>query len=62
MGVVSNTHLDRMTFKEGIGRVKIEGDDVVAHLSPTSHNGSNANAPCGAQVAPSQTRVRVRPG
>ena len=40
-----------------IGRV--EGNDIVNQLKPSKHNGANANAPPGMQVAPSQTKVIV---
>jgi hypothetical protein len=35
----------------------VEGKPMVMHLSNTGHNGSNANAPPGTQVAPSQMKV-----
>lgn len=58
-GVVSGTQMDKATFKSGVSSVQVEGNDIVTHLCPTAHNGSNANAPAGSQVAPSQTTVIV---
>lgn len=58
-GVVSNANMDKAVFRSGVGRVQVEGQDVAVHLRPTAHNGSNANAPAGSQVAPSQTSVIV---
>jgi hypothetical protein len=39
--------------------VKVEGNDVVTLLKMTAHNGTNANAPAGQIVSPSQTVVFV---
>ncbi len=58
-GVVSNKNMDKAVFRQGVSRVSVEGHDIVVHLKPTAHNGSNANAPTGTQVAPSQTTVLV---
>ncbi len=56
-GMVSSTSMDKATFKSGSMRVRIEGADAAKHMSPTAHNGSNANAPAGTQLSPSQTKV-----
>ncbi|MBZ0117419.1 MAG: DUF4150 domain-containing protein [Sandaracinaceae bacterium] len=56
-GMVSSTTMDKATFKSGSMKVTIEGADAVRHMSPTAHNGSNANAPAGSQLSPSQTKV-----
>jgi len=58
-GVVSNSNMDKAVFKQGVSRVKVEGHDIAVHLRPTAHNGSNANAPMGTHLAPSQTTVIV---
>jgi hypothetical protein len=58
-GLVSSTNMDKAAFKQGVSKVKVEGDDIVNHLKPTGHNGSNANAPPGTHVAPSQSKVIV---
>lgn len=58
-GIVSSTHMDKMKYKKYSGKVKFEGANVVRSLDMTAHNGSNANAPPGAQIAPSQTKVIV---
>lgn len=60
-GMVSNRNMDKVTFKKASSTVKVEGQPVVHVTSMTSHNGSNANMPAGAQVAPSQTKVLVMP-
>lgn len=50
-----------MTYKSGSSKVKVQGRSW-AHLgSATAYNGSNASAPAGAHVAPSQTVVRIAP-
>jgi len=58
-GVMSGTNMDKAVFRSGVSSVKVEGHDIVTHLKPTAHNGSNANAPMGTQAAPSQTTVIV---
>jgi hypothetical protein len=58
-GVVSGTNMDKAVFRSGVSSVKVEGHDIVTHLKPTAHNGSNANAPTGTQLAPSQTTVII---
>ena len=60
-GVVSGRNMDKVTFKKGSSKVKVEGLPVVYLTSMTAHNGSNANAPCGAVVAPSQVKVIIAP-
>jgi len=56
-GMVSQTNMDKIGFKMGSSAVKVEGKDLVTATKMCGHNGSNANAPPGAQVAPSQTSV-----
>lgn len=58
-GVMSGTQMDKAVFRAGVSSVKVEGHDIVTHLKPTAHNGSNANAPGGTQLAPSQTTVII---
>ena len=58
-GVVSSSNMDKAVFRSGVSRVQVEGKDIAVHLRPTAHNGSNANAPGGTHVAPSQTKVIV---
>lgn len=56
-GTVSGTHMDKAAYKNASSKVNVEGSPVVLHLATTAHNGSNANAPPGTQVAPSQMTV-----
>lgn len=58
-GVVSSTNMDKAVYRSASVKVKVEGVEIVMHLCMTAHNGSNANAPPGTQVAPSQTKVIV---
>lgn len=60
-GVISNCNMDKVTFKNGSTKVKVEGQPCIHLTSPTSHNGVNANVPCGVVIAPSQTKVIVAP-
>lgn len=59
MGLMSNKQMDKAAFRQGASKVRVEGHDIVTHLKPTAHNGSNANAPMGTQLSPSQTKVTV---
>jgi hypothetical protein len=58
-GVVSGANMQKVQFKKGSSKVKIEGQPAIHLTSPTGHNGSNANAPAGAQIVPSQVKVLV---
>lgn len=60
-GLVSGVNMNKVAFKTGSSSVKIEGEKTVHLGSVTGHNGSNANMPAGAQVAPSQTKLKVMP-
>jgi Toxin PAAR-like domain len=60
-GVVSSKNMGPISYKNGSGKVKVEGEQCVHLTSMTGHNGSNANVPAGVQVAPSQTKVLVSP-
>lgn len=58
-GVMSGSNMDKVVFKKGSSKVRIEGQPCVHLTSLSAHNGSNANAPAGCQVAPSQVKVLV---
>lgn len=58
-GVSSGTTMDKAVFKQGVTKVKFEGNDAVNQLKPTANNGASANAPGGTIVAPSQTKVII---
>ena len=60
-GLMSASNMDKVTFKMGSNKVKIEGQPCVYLTSMSGHNGMNANAPAGSQIAPSQTKVIVAP-
>ena len=60
-GLVSGMNMGPASFKKGSSKVKIEGQPCVHLTSMTAHNGTNANAPSGLQVSPSQTKVIVMP-
>ena len=60
-GVVSGMNMNKVTFKVGSAKVKAQGNKVVRLTSMTGHNGSSANMPAGAQIAPSQTKIIVSP-
>ena len=58
-GMISMTTGGKAAYKQGSGKVKIQGKPAVTMLKVTAHNGSNANAPPGAQIAPSQVKVLI---
>jgi hypothetical protein len=60
-GVVSNRFKGPAKYKKGSSKVKAEGKPVVHLTSMIGMNGNNANMPAGTQIAPSQTRVKVKP-
>ena len=60
-GMVSGMNMGEVQFKKGSTKVKVEGQPCIHLTSMTSHNGTNANAPAGTQIAPSQTKVIVAP-
>jgi hypothetical protein len=60
-GAVSGINMGEVAFKKGSSKVKIEGQPCIHLTSMTSHNGTNANMPAGAQVVPSQVKVIVAP-
>ena len=59
-GAVSSVNMQKVQFKKGSSKVKIEGQPCVHLTSATGQNGSNANA-VGCQVVPSQIKVLVAP-
>lgn len=59
-GVVSGTFKGAASFKNGSGKVFVEGEKAVYLMCMTGQNGSPANVP-GAQIAPSQGKVFVAP-
>lgn len=59
-GMISNVNMNKVTYKKGSSKVKVQGQPLVYHTAPTGQNGMNANA-FGAQMAPSQTKVLVMP-
>lgn len=61
-GMISATNMDKISYKMGSSKVKFGGTAAVTVTKPTSHNGTNANAPPGMQVAPSQTSVILLQG
>lgn len=60
-GMISQTNMGPVSFKKASEKVKAQGKKVVYASCMTGHNGNNANAPAGAQMAPSQTKVRIAP-
>jgi hypothetical protein len=58
-GVVSNVNMDKVVFKRGSSKVRVEGQPLQHLGAPTGHNGMNANAPAGVVVAPSQCKVLI---
>jgi hypothetical protein len=58
-GVVSNMIKGEVAYKKGSSKIKVEGKAQAYISCTTGHNGSNANMPAGAQIAPSQTMVMV---
>lgn len=58
-GVVSGMIKGEMSYAQASLKVKVEGQPVVFVGCMTAHNGTNANAPGGSQVAPSQAKVFV---
>ena len=58
-GVISGKNMDKVTFKKGSLKVKVEGQPLIHLTSVSAHNGMNANMPAGAQLVPSQVKVIV---
>lgn len=60
-GVISGMNMGKITYKKASSKVKVQGQPCAHLTSMTGHNGTNANVPAGAQVAPSQTKVIISP-
>ena len=60
-GIISGSNMDKVTFKIGSSKVKVEGQPCVYLTSMTGQNGMNANVPAGIVVAPGQTNVIIAP-
>ncbi len=58
-GMMSQVNMNKTSFRMGAMKVKCQGANLVTVLKPTAQNGMSANAPAGAQVAPSQASVIV---
>ena len=58
-GMVSPFNMGKVQYKAASSKVKYEGKAAVTVTKMTSHNGANANAPPGLQIAPSQTKVII---
>ena len=58
-GVVSGKFKGEVIFKKGSMKVTCEGKKQCYITSICGHNGSNANMPVGAQIAPSQVMVLI---
>jgi hypothetical protein len=50
-----------VAYKLGSSKVYAQGKKMAYVTGVTAHNGVNANAPAGLQVAPSQSTVLVEP-
>ena len=60
-GIVSGMNMNKVMFKKGSSKVKVEGQPCIHLTSMSGHNGTNANMPAGNQIAPSQNKVIVAP-
>lgn len=58
-GVVSGMNMGKVVFKQGSGKVSVEGQPLQHLTAMTGHNGASANMPAGQQVAPSQAKVLI---
>lgn len=58
-GLTSGMIMGQAAFKLGVSTVKVEGNDIINMLKPCAQNGSNANAPTGMIISPSQTKVII---
>ena len=59
-GAVSGVNMQKVQFKKGSSKVKIEGQPCIYLTAPTGQNGSNANT-MGFYTVPSQVKVLVAP-
>jgi hypothetical protein len=60
-GLMSGMNMGPMSYKKCSSKVKAQGQQVAHQTSVTAHNGTNANAPAGTQMATGQTKVRIAP-
>lgn len=60
-GVSSGTNMGPVEPKMFSSKVYLQGKKAFFLTGTTAHNGTSANAPAGAQVAPSQMKVFVGP-
>ena len=58
-GVMSGVNMNQVAPKLFSSKVLAKGKKVAFLTSITGHNGTNANAPAGAQIVPSQAKVLV---
>jgi hypothetical protein len=58
-GVVSGVNMNQVAFRTSSSKVFFQGKKAVMLTAMTAHNGSNANMPAGAHIAPSQAAVIV---
>jgi hypothetical protein len=56
-GVVSGVNMGPAAFRTSSSKVSFEGKKAVMLTGVVAHNGSNANMPAGACIAPSQMAV-----
>ncbi len=58
-GLMSQSNMGPCVFKKYSSKVYAKGKKIVYHTAVTSHNGSNANAPVGTHMSPSQSKIEV---
>lgn len=58
-GVVSGMNMGEVQPKQFSSKVIAGGKKMTFVTATSGHNGSNANAPAGVQVAPSQAKVLI---
>jgi hypothetical protein len=56
-GVISGMIMGEIAFRTASSKVSLQGQKAVVLTAMTAHNGSNANFPAGALLAPSQAKV-----
>jgi hypothetical protein len=60
-GVTSGVNMGPVEHKVFSSKVFFDGKKATYLTAVTGHNGTNANMPAGAQIAPSQAKVFVAP-
>lgn len=58
-GLVSGMIKGPATFKMGVMKVKIAGNDAINQMKTAGQNGTSANAPAGTLLTPSQVKVII---